>query len=118
MSTDHQSEISNPMFFGLLAGGVAGYGAYQADLADVPILTPCLDWCTGHLFALVPTLQTLPANAWFITSGAEAGLMVLVIVAVLFARLEGPSSSSKPLEMKLKKRVRRQKWDHWAGFNS
>ena len=115
MRNDDASTLNDPVFFGLLAGGLAGYGAYRADLANVPVIAPLLDWSTGHVYLL---FAALPRGAWFTVSGGLAGGLVFVIVTLLFARLDGLSSGGGKMETRLKRRARRQKRDHWAGFNS
>ena len=71
MKSDSQSSISDPMFFGLLAGGLAGWLAYRADADGVPVVSDALDWCTGHLMVWVPALQH--AGNWSVLSGLVAG---------------------------------------------
>jgi hypothetical protein len=80
MKTADQSTVSTPMFFGLLAAGVAGYGAYQADLANVPVLAPIQDAITGHLYAWVPWFQSLPSQSWFMVSGALVPIRITDLV--------------------------------------
>jgi hypothetical protein len=118
MKPHEPSTISTPMFFGLLAASVAGYGAYQADLANVPVLAPIQDAITGHLYAWVPWFQSLPSEAWFMVSGGLVGGAAFVVVAILSACFTGPGQGSNRMEGQLKKRSQRQKREHWAGFNS
>jgi hypothetical protein len=55
-----------------------------------------MDAVTSRLFALIPALQELPEHAWFIFGSIEAGLVIILIVAALWAFLARRNLGSSP----------------------
>src|SRR5207249_3172095 len=96
------SEVPNAVFFALLAGALAGYGAYQADCSNVPALAPALDWITGHLYLWFPLL---PRGLWYAVSGLYVGGIVFLVVGMVWAAIAGPTGSAG-LEGQLKGRIK------------
>jgi hypothetical protein len=92
----------------------AGYGAYRADEAYVPVISSALDWVTAHVYLWC---TVLPTDAWCLVSGLTGGLLVYLFLALLLA-VAWRGREGGPLEARLKSRLRRQKREHYAGFNS
>jgi hypothetical protein len=109
--------VSTPVFLVGLATLFAAVGAGIADYENVPPIAPCLDALTSRIFQRFPALQRLPSDAWFATSGAEVGVLVLVVGLALAARFAGARPGNSRMERQLRTRTRQYKRAHRAGFN-
>jgi hypothetical protein len=101
-------------FVVLLCSGLAGFGAYYADLINQPVVAPILDRITSRIYMWLPALRALPAQTWFITSGIVAGLIFLVLGTLVAALLPSKNAHDR-LENQLKKRSDNRK-KHRAGI--
>lgn len=118
MNAVSRPSTSAPALLCLLAAGLAGVAAWYADLINVPVLAPCIDAVTSKVMTWIPILQAYPPSAWFITGGAEVGLVVLVAGLAVSGRWSGNGSAGRPMETRLRKRAQRLRQAHRAGFNS
>lgn len=70
---------------------------YQADVRNVPIISPWLDFFGAWTYRFLPLLKRLPRPAFMMISSGEVGLVALIIATVIVALLL-PSSKVGRME--------------------
>ncbi|HTD14721.1 MAG TPA: hypothetical protein VK673_06060 [Chthoniobacterales bacterium] len=98
----------------LFLSGLAGFGAYRADVVNQPLVAPVLDRITRQIYVWLPALRALPTQTWFITSGVAVALVCLLFGTLVVALFQ-PANAHDRLEKQLKKRSDNRK-KHRAGI--
>jgi hypothetical protein len=111
------AKTSTSGFLITLGSLAVGFGAYYADLQNLPVAAPIMDGLTGYLYAWLPILKSFPDSLWFAIGGMEVGACTFLIGTIVSACFAGPSTGESRAEIRLKKRARNPK-AHRAGFNA
>lgn len=96
-----QSNISALRFLILIAAVLISIGCYYADLVNLPVIAPWLDWLDAWIYHWFPAFRTVPANASMFVSAAAVGLTFFLVAIVLEAFLL-PSSKVGRMENQMR----------------
>ena len=69
-----KSKMSTSGFLAAIASLLFSIACYYADLRNVPVIAPWMDWIADHLYSLLPILTRLAPAAKMFVSAASVGL--------------------------------------------
>jgi hypothetical protein len=80
-----KSKMSTSGFLVAIASLLFSIACYYADLRNVPVIAPWMDWIADHLYSLLPILTRLAPAAKMFVSAASVGLAFFLLATVLSA---------------------------------
>jgi uncharacterized protein involved in cysteine biosynthesis len=102
------NKTSTTGFLVAIAALLVSVGAYYADLCNVPVLAPWLDWLANRIYGWLPILERLVPQASMVLSAIAVGFAFFVVATVLTACFF-PSSRIGALEIQMRGMQRKRR---------